>query len=339
MIGHNSRGHRVPDSAAPQPSPAVPAEQGSRDAPDASLSRLRTVVNELAAASRAPATRRSYAAAWSSFLTWTDAHSVTAVPASGEVVALYLAHLASNGRKSTTIARALVAITDAHRERGALSPRTDPLVAKVLRGIRRGERYAAPRAPIGPDELRVLLAVWDETLLGLRNRAVLALGFASGLRRSELAALDVADLAPTSRGLVVTVRRGKADQEGAGRRLEVIHGGDELCPVVAVTRWLERSGIAEGPLFRSVSRGGQLGRHAPNPRLVDRIVKAACVRAGLDPARFGAHSLRAGCATTAAARGQSTHDIARLLGHHTLAQAARYIRDARFPSLASGATT
>ncbi|MHC2109140.1 site-specific integrase [Methylobacterium sp. CM6246] len=170
-----------------------------------------------------------------------------------------------------------------------------------------------------------------------RDRALLALGFAGAFRRSELVALDVADLVEDPEGLRVRVRRSKTDQEGRGLEKAIPHGWF-IRPVALVREWLSAAGIVQGPVFRPVSRSGNVrGTHKTEealatPRLtthaVADIIKRYCTAAGLDASAFGARSLRAGYITTAAQRGV---DLARIMdqsGHRDPRTVVGYIRRA-----------
>lgn len=162
---------------------------------------------------------------------------------------------------------------------------------------------------------------------GARDRAVLLFGFASGLRRSELAVLDLVDVSSEAAGLVVQVWRSKTDQEGAGRVVGVHRGVRRAtCPVRAVEAWLVERGPWPGPLFCRVSAGGTVQRGRLSGASVAAVVKRAAERIGLDPARYGGHSLRAGCATAAAAGGASDTAIMGRTGHKSVAMVERYIR-------------
>ena len=175
------------------------------------------------------------------------------------------------------------------------------------------------RRPLSPiPSLAALVATLGLDLDGLRDRAILTLGWFAALRRSELVALDVADVAFTADGLVVTVRRGKTDQEGHGRAIGVPYASaPALCPVRALRACLDASATVEGRMF------------PVSDRTVARLVKRAASAAGLDPAAFAGHSLRAGFATTAAKKGKSLDAIMRQTGHRSERVARGYIRHAR----------
>jgi integrase len=257
----------------------------------------------------------------------TSHHRLAALPAAAETVALYLAELGGQ-RKAATIARRLAAIAEAHKAAGHPSPTADAAVKTVWTGIRRTHGTAqAGKAPVVTADVRAMVATLPDRLIGHRDRAVLLLGFAGAFRRSELVGLDVADVAATRDGLVVALRRSKTDQEGAGAAVGIPYGSNPAtCPVRALARWLEVSAIAAGPLFRPVDRHGHLGAGRLSDRAVALVVKRAVAAAGLDPAKYAGHSLRAGLATAAAAAGVPERAIAQQTRHRSLEVLRRYIR-------------
>ena len=199
-----------------------------------------------------------------------------------------------------------------------------------MQDIRRRLGSAPKRkAPATVDRLAAMVAHADAgTLKGKRDRALLLFGFASALRRSELVALEVVDLELTQRGLLVTVRRGKTDQEGHGHTRALPFGQrPETCPVRALVAWLETAGIIEGSVFRSVSRHGQVNGSL-STRAVANVVKTHARAAGLDPAAFSGHSLRAGFVTSAAERGKDVQRIMDHTGHRSVAMVRVYTRRA-----------
>jgi site-specific recombinase XerC len=111
-------------------------------------------------------------------------------------------------------------------------------------------------------------------LKGLRDRALLLLGFAGAFRRSELVALDVEDLEPCEAGLRVRIRRSKTDQEGVGTTIAIV-AGSVACPVQAVQAWLQAAGIMSGPVFRSVAKGNRIGRDRLSDRAVANVIRCA----------------------------------------------------------------
>jgi integrase len=165
-------------------------------------------------------------------------------------------------------------------------------------------------------------------LVGLRDRALLLVGFAGAFRRSELVALDVSDVEVGEDGLTVTLRRSKTDQEGAGRKVGIPRGSTpETCPVRALRAWLETAAITESALFRSVNRHGRVGSRLSDKH-VAIAVKEAAAPVGLDVKSFAGHSLRAGLVTSAAIQGRSDRSIMNQTGHRSVAMVQRYVRDA-----------
>jgi integrase len=166
-------------------------------------------------------------------------------------------------------------------------------VKAVLRGIRRTVgTHRTGKAPATADLIGQMLALCPDTLIGKRDRALLAFGFAGAFRRSELVALEVSDLVEAPDGLRVTVRRSKTDQEGQGQEV-AIPRGYRLRPVEAVQTWLATAEISAGPVFRAVALGGRVSDMALADDSAARIVKRYAARVGLDPAVYSGHSLRA----------------------------------------------
>jgi integrase len=166
-----------------------------------------------------------------------------------------------------------------------------------------------------------------EGLLGVRDRVLLLIGFTGAFRRSELVALDRAAVQFTREGLVVTIWRSKTDQEGEGRKIGIPYGSNpETCPIRSLQEWLERSGIAEGPLFRPINRHGKIASTRISGSAVAEVVKKYVEAVGLNPDLFAGHSLRSGLATAAASAGASERSIMDQTGHRSLAMVRKYIR-------------
>lgn len=213
-------------------------------------------------------------------------------------MALYLAHL---GRvaKTSTISRRMVAIAEAHREAGVPSPTEDAGVRAIWDGIRRGHGTATRgAAPLTADLLWQVVEALPDNVAGRRDRALLLVGFAGALRRSELVGLDAEDVEERGQGLVLRV---------GPRLVRVPYGPDPAtCPVRALRAWWAAAGIDVGPVFRPVSRSGRLGRGRLSAASANRAVQRAVLRAGLDPKSYSAQSLRAGgLAATSASRSGS----------------------------------
>ncbi|MDP4026314.1 site-specific integrase [Methylobacterium sp. NEAU 140] len=288
-------------------------------------------------ASKADATVRAYTSDARVFQGWCVRYGFRPLPATAEAVAAFIVAEAEGGRAASTLGRRLAAIRYAHKLAGQPDPTDDEGVRATMAGARRKlhVRPVNQKAAATVDVVQILLARAPDTLTGKRDRALLALGFAGAFRRSELVALDVADLVEDPEGLRVRIRRSKTDQEGRGLEKAIPHGRF-VRPVALVRAWLDAAGITVGPVFRPISRSGNV--RGPDkatgelPRLTDRavadILKGYCRAAGLDAAAFGAHSLRAGFITTAAERGADLARIMEQSGHRDPATVLGYIRRA-----------
>jgi site-specific recombinase XerD len=280
---------------------------------------------EYARASKSPATLRAYATVWRNFGSWCDRRGLVAMPASQETVVAYVVEQAERLRPQT-VKKHLAAISQMHQLAGEDSPVQSTPVRLVMQGLRRTKGVASqPKKALRVSHLKSMVAVVPDTDVGIRDRALLLLGFAAGMRRSELVGLNVEDLDFQPEGIVATIKRSKRDQEGRGRQVAVPRGRyPGTCPVRAVQRWLDVSGIKSGPLFVRLDRATE-GRSRLSGRSVALIVKKAADQAGLDPEMFAGHSLRRGFCTETARAGAAERDIARTTGHSSLAVLRGYV--------------
>jgi site-specific recombinase XerD len=281
------------------------------------LEDLERAMVQFAAASRAENTLRPYSSDWSQFEAWCARYELAVLPAEPRTAALFLTAMARRGLKLSTIRRRAAAISRAHRQAGHTSPIWDPRVITVLEGIARTLR-AAPRrkvALIRDPLLDTIDGIDTSTTAGLRDRALLLVGFALGLRRAELVALDLQDLSPAPDGMRVRIARSKTDQTGEGRELLLTYAEPpNPCPVRALRAWLDAAGIVTGPVFRRVTRTGAVSSPL-SAQSVALIVKRRVKAAGLDAAAFAGHSLRSGFATQAARDGYRPAEIADVTRH------------------------
>ena len=239
----------------------------------------------------------------------------------------YLSGLADAGRKASTIFRHVAAIAYAHRARGLAPPTSSEAVRATLHGIRRSiGTAAAKKAPATADVVAAMMRACPTTLIGLRDRALFAIGLAGAFRRSELLALTVADLEPVPEGLRIIVRRSKTDQTGAGQTVSIPHGA-RIRPIEALRAWLDAAGIVSGPLFRPVRLGDKLGEVAMSDDAMIRAIKRRAKAAGFDPAGFAGHSLRSGFMTSASRTGASLPKMMEVSRHRSHAAALGYIQD------------
>ena len=273
-------------------------------------------------ASTTHSTKRSYESDLRHFVAFGGS-----VPATPIDVARYLAAYAGC-LSVATLARRLVAIGQAHAARGLLDPTKSELVRRTMRGVRR--TYGAPQRralALTRHDLVLIASSLDFSVKDIRDRALLLVGFAGAFRRCELVAINCNLIRSVPQGLLITIPRGKSDQEGRGREVVIPHGR-MACPVRALDVWLSASGITDGPVFRAMRKGGRVGPKRLSPDAVAKIVKERVKEAGLDSIHYSGYSLRAGFATSAAAAGIPTWRIKAQTGHASDAMLGRYIRHA-----------
>jgi site-specific recombinase XerD len=277
---------------------------------------------------KAASTRRAYQSDWRDFSAWCELRGLATLPAAPATVALYLSDLADR-RTVSTIQRRLATISQAHQTAHLETPTKAAEVRAVMQGIRRVKGAAQQqKQPAVTQIIRAMVEQLTDGPLGVRDRALLLLGFAGAFRRAELVALDVADVSFTADGLIVRLPRSKTDQEGQGATKGIPYGSSPAtCPVRALRAWLDTGGVTGGPIFRPITRHGHVQPKRLSAYAVALVVKRAAAAARLDPAAFSGHSLRAGLATAAAAAGVSERAIMNQTGHRSLTVARRYIRE------------
>ncbi|TGD67360.1 integrase [Tabrizicola sp. WMC-M-20] len=307
------------------------------------MDRLVETARDYARAAASDNTLRAYAQDWAHFARWGRMRGADPLPPSPEVIGLYIADLAAPAGNTaalsvTSIERRLSGLCWGYAQRGFNLDRKDRHIASVLAGIRR--KHARPpmqKEAILPQDLRDMLATLPHDLRGLRDRALLLIGFAGGLRRSEIVGLDHGkDDTPDSGGWVQVLEAGALITlrgKTGWREVEIGRGSsDQTCPVHALTQWLHFARIDFGPVFVAVSRDG---RRATPDRLSDRhvarVIKQCVEDAGLRPdlskvdrsRLYSGHSLRAGLASSAEV---DERYVQKHLGHASAEMTRRYQR-------------
>ena len=307
------------------------------------LDRLVETARDYARQAASDNTLKAYAKDWTHFARWCRMRGADPLPPSPELIGLYIADLAAPQGKApalsvASIERRLSGLSWGYAQRGQRLDRKDRHIATVLAGIRR--KHARPpvqKEAILPEDIRDMLATLPHDLRGLRDRAILLIGFAGGLRRSEIVSLDHAkEDTPDSGGWVqilddgaLLTLRGKT----GWREVEIARGSsDQTCPVHALSQWLHFARIDFGPIFVAVSRNGL---KATEDRLSDkhvaRLIKQTVREAGLRPdlseaerlRLYSGHSLRAGLASSAEV---DERYVQKQLGHASAEMTRRYQR-------------
>jgi integrase len=259
---------------------------------------------------------------------WCAMAGRTDVPATPETFAEYASYLADLGLAPRTVERAIAVIRGVHKRSGFNVPPMhlyDAVITAYKREWAEGEHRDGKAPPLLIADLRRMVRGLDRKApQGVRDRALIVLGWALMARRSEIANLNVSDVREVEQGVEVKIRWSKTDQQAAGRDVAVPYGQHiDTCPVRTVRAWrehLERVGVTEGPLFRAMDRHGHLagsgtfaGRSKTprmTPQAVEVVMRRAALRAGM-PADFTPHSLRSGSATSARKAGHDALTIAR----------------------------
>jgi integrase len=286
----------------------------------------------LARKATAPATLRAYKADWTHFSDWCAAHGFIQVPAAPATVGAYLASLAGS-HAPTTIRRRLSALGKMHRFNDlAWNPAHRDIQGPLQGVLRTHGRPVRKAAAVTLPMLRQLVATCDASARGRRDRALLLFGFVGALRRSELVALRVEDVAVVAGGLRLRIARGKTDQAGQGAEIGLPRGRHvETCPVRAFEAWQAVARRKAGPLFRKISTGDGIGDTALHPDAVRRILAHRVGMAGIVVETFdrlSAHALRAGFITAAYDKGVRDEDIMRHTRHRDLRTMRGYVQRA-----------
>ena len=299
-----------------------------------------------AKAAQSDNTQRAYQGDWATFAGWCEVQGEESLPASAGTVAAFL--IATAGKIAVvTQRRRLAAILHKHREAGHHLDLTVPGFQSVWAGIRRTHgRPPVKKQAIMTPVLRHALEALPDTITGMRDRALLLVGFAGALRRTELAVAAVSAgegaavwIEETADGLTVHLNKSKADQEGDGQQVGIPFGSNPAtCPVRAWRTWLQAAGITSGRAFRSIDRHGRIGESISD-KAVALIVKSTIVAGELAhgasesdalaiAGRFAGHSLRSGLATSAAVNDVAGHLIQKQLRHKKFDTTSGYIQAA-----------
>lgn len=326
------------ETSSPAGLPTLP------DAPPGGLEGLAETAKAYARASQAENTRRAYGADWRHFSSWLRRRGLPDSPCDPATIGLYLADCADNARRGAeacsvaTLERRLSGICWQYRNMGEPLDLRDRHIASVLAGIRRlHARPPAQKTAIFADELLDMLASLDMDLRGIRDRAILAIGFAGALRRSEIVGLDCGPNQSEDGAGWVEIQDGGALLTILGktgwREVEIGRGSrPETCPVALLETWLRLGRIAHGPVFRPIaSKNSGVGADRLSDKHVARLVQKTALKAGVRGdltegerrLAFGGHSLRAGLASSA--QTEESH-IQQHLGHASAEMTRRYRR-------------
>jgi site-specific recombinase XerD len=337
---------------APAPADATPEEVQrwfdletivELPAPIASFADAADAAAQYRRASRSENTRRAYRAAVARFTQWCAVHGQAALPAAPGTIAAFLAAEARAELAVNTLRLRHAAIRYMHLLAGYSPPTAAAVVSTTLAGIKRAHRRPLnKKSALVLDRLRAAVTNIPNTLPGLRDRALLLVGFAAALRPSEIARLTLEHVTRHADGIELFLPWRKNDQDARGTRLWLPEGRTELCPVAALEAWLAAAAIGEGPVFRRIWRlppprirkgirrkpiadRYQIGTNPINTDAIALIVKNWTGLAGLDAAAFAGHSLRRGAISTGVAQGVHIARLKQFSGHASLKSLEEYV--------------
>jgi site-specific recombinase XerD len=301
---------------------------------DGSLAAAHNSARAYRSRAKADNTRTAYRAAVRAWCHWCDRHQLTALPATSHDIAAFLAAGRDRGQAGNTLRLRVAAIRFLHRAAGLPTPTDTAEIAETMAGIRRDAPNPRQKRAATLAVLRELLAPIPDDVRGRRDRALLLVGFAGALRRSELAGIACADLQRTDRGYELTLARTKGSPTDAVL-VPLPYGQTELCPVRALARWLDAAALTEGPVFRRIWRPAQAaGEDTPLPvigaepltaRSIARIIQARAAAAGFVAEDFGGHSLKRGALTAGMQAGAPAAQLRRLGRHKSFAVLGAYL--------------
>lgn len=275
------------------------------------------------AASLSPNTLRSYKSMCKKFQAWCEANGQSFLPTSAETVALYIASL-GEAVSFSTLDSTLAAIEAAHEKVGAAISGNPALYRRVRKGIRRTHKanQTLKQAPaMTVLELKLMCRKLGGSLKDCRDKALITLTFFGAFRRSEVVSLDIEHIEFTDKGLAISLLQSKTSD--TKQVIYVANARDkEICPVVALKAWLAKANIAEGPLFRSLMKGGKISNRLSG-HAVSEIIKSHFGE------EFSGHSARRGLVTASAEKGTAMHIIKKHSRHKSADMVMRYIDDAR----------
>ena len=271
--------------------------------------------------SKAQNTLRAYASDFRHFKNFCIDNNVKHLPSDPRIISLYLTKLAKTS-KFSTLKRRIASISVIHKMKGHYLDTKHPIIIENLLGIKRvnGSNQKAKK-PILINDLKLIINVIDETKQvnkrKIRDKAIILVGFSGGFRRSELVNIEYEDIEFVNEGVKIVIKRSKTDQSGEGMTKAIPYFDNKsFCPVISLKNWIDNSEAKSGKIFDISDKSVAL------------IIKKYASLSGLDPNKYGGHSLRSGFATSTAESGAEERNIMAMTGHKTTQMIRRYIQEA-----------
>ena len=271
--------------------------------------------------SKSQNTLRAYASDFRHFKNFCIDNNVKYLPSDPRIISLYLTKLAKTS-KFSTLKRRIASISVIHKMKGHYLDTKHPIIIENLLGIKRvnGSNQKAKK-PILINDLKLIINVIDETKQvnkrKIRDKAIILVGFSGGFRRSELVNIEYEDIEFVNEGVKILIKRSKTDQSGEGMTKAIPYFDNKsFCPVISLKNWMDNSEAKSGKIFDISDKSVAL------------IIKKYASLSGLDPNKYGGHSLRSGFATSTAESGAEERNIMAMTGHKTTQMVRRYIQEA-----------
>lgn len=303
--------------------------------------RLRSNMEKFKAHSKATSTVRTYNSAWANFAQFCEVNELVSLPADPATVCAYLEHVYSRGNKYSSIHVMIAAITYMHKQARLPSPVKDVGVMEMLRGIKRvmaeeGKVKAGVKPNTTLEAMQKIAAACDDTLTGIRNRAMILTAFGGWLRKSEIISIKVENIIWNDNCFIVDIGKSKDNQAGDKDSLIDIPKVEgqyaDLCPYRAMKEWLEKSGVTSGCAFRQIYKGKLTDKPLSNVDHVYKIIMKVAKRAGVPSSEFTPHrALRATPITLALLSGRPFVETMRKARHRSLGTTSYYIDRSAIP--------
>jgi len=284
--------------------------------------------------SKAINTVRAYKSDFNDFCLFCAKNGFKSLPSEPKIVSLYLTYLSTKEAKMSTLKRRLVSIGVIHKLKGHYLDTKHPSIIENIMGIKRRKgSIQKGKKPILISSLKIIIDVIDqqnrEEIKKLRDRSIILIGFSGGFRRNEIVSLDYDDLDFVPEGLKINIKRSKTDQFGEGSKKALPYfDNSQYCPVVSLKKWIDKTKINSGSLFRRFSKGSRLTEKRLTDQTVALLIKEYLQLAGIDSKNYSGHSLRSGFATSAAESGAEERSIMAMTGHKSTEMVRRYIKEA-----------
>jgi site-specific recombinase XerD len=284
--------------------------------------------------SKATNTVRAYKSDFNDFGLFCAQNGFKSLPSEPKIVSLYLTYLSTKDTKMSTLKRRLVSIGVIHKLKGHYLDTKHPSIIENVMGIKRRKGSVQKgKKPILINHLKIIIDVIDqqnrEEIKKLRDRSIILIGFSGGFRRNEIVSLDYDDLDFVSEGVKINIKRSKTDQFGEGSKKALPYfDSSKYCPVVSLKKWIDKTNINSGSLFRRFSKGSRLTEKRLTDQTVALLIKEYLQLAGIDSKNYSGHSLRSGFATSAAESGAEERSIMAMTGHKSTEMIRRYIKEA-----------